>query len=105
VQSAPVNTATPIVSGTPRAGRTITARVGRFSGTTPIAYSYQWHACLTRTSASASLPAGCTEISGAFNSSFALTNAQVGRYMVVRVVATNLHGSATFFSTASIVVR
>ena len=105
VQSAPVNTATPIVSGTPRAGRTVTARVGRFSGTTPIAYSYQWYACLTRTSASPSLPAGCTEISGAVNSSFALSNAQVGRYMVVRVVATNLHGSATFFSTASIVVR
>lgn len=105
VQSAPVNTAAPIVSGTPRAGRSVTARVGRFSGTTPIAYSYQWYACLTRTTASPSLPSGCSEIAGAVNSSFTLTNAQVGRYMVVRVVATNLHGSATFFSTASIVVR
>ena len=105
VQSAPVNTATPAVSGTPRAGRSIGARVGIFSGTAPIGYSYQWYACLTRTSASPSLPAGCTEISGATGSAFTLTSAQVGRYMVVRVVATNLHGSATFFSTASIVVR
>jgi len=105
VQSAPVNRGAPVASGTPRAGRVLTARVGSFSGTTPITYAYQWYACLTRTLSSPTPPVGCTEISGATSGTFALTAAHVGKYMVVRIVASNVHGSATAFSMASTVVR
>src|SRR5205823_5912742 len=41
----PANTAAPTVSGTPRDGELLTTDTGTWTGTPPLAYSYQWRRC------------------------------------------------------------
>src|SRR5215211_741859 len=43
--AAPVNGSPPTVSGTARAGQTLTAGPGSWSGSEPIGYGYQWRRC------------------------------------------------------------
>ena len=42
ILNAPVNVTPPIVTGTTNVGDTLTATPGTWTGTAPIAYSYQW---------------------------------------------------------------
>src|SRR5581483_494983 len=80
---APSSTQAPTVpANVVRQGFTLKATTGVWSGTTPLSYAYQWHAC---TSAA---PSGCANI-GTNSSSYTLTSSEVGRYVYVTVTASN----------------
>ncbi len=76
----PVVTAAPIISGIAQSGQVLTVSSGTWSGTTPIAYSYQWQR-------------GTTNVAGATANTYTLTNADVSHTMRVVVSATNPVGS------------
>ncbi|HKP91424.1 MAG TPA: hypothetical protein VJT75_15775, partial [Thermoleophilaceae bacterium] len=94
---APTNTAAPSISGTTRDGQTLTAANGTWTGTPPIAFTYQWRRC-------DAAGAGCADIGGATASTYDLAAADVGRTIRVVVTATNPGGgtSATSAQSATI---
>ncbi len=96
--SPPVNTAPPVISGTPQEGQTLNASTGSWRGTQPITYTYQWLRC-------DSSGAACGEIGDATGSTYAVTSGDVGGTLRVAVTATNSVGSATATSNATTVVQ
>jgi Disaggregatase related len=95
--TAPMNTSPPSISGSVRPGQTLTGAAGAWSGTTPIAYAYQWRRC-------DSTGAGCTDLSGATSQSYTLATADVGSTIRLVVTASNVAGSSTATSAATGVV-
>ena len=95
--SGPVNTAPPAISGTPRAGASVTASTGTWSGS-PTAYAYQWSRC-------DSAGAGCAQIPGATSSAYTAATTDVGATLRVAVTASNTGGSATASSAPTTVVQ
>src|SRR3954452_19005629 len=95
----PVNTVVPVVSGTLEDGSTLSATTGTFTGTAPIAYTYQWQRCDADGT-------HCADISGATSSTYDLEPADVGHAIVVEVTATNAAGDgvATSAPGASVAV-
>jgi hypothetical protein len=91
--TAPVNTAEPVISGSPVEGSTLTTTTGTWTGVGTITYAYQWVRC----GADGGLPDGsdCPSISGATSSSYTLTADDVDRRLRVQVTATNAAGSTT----------
>ena len=92
--SAPRNTVPPAISGTTTEGATLGAAPGTWSGTLPIAYSFQWLRC----------DAGggnCAAISGATGQSYVVTGADVGLTLRVSVTGRNSAGSSTVQSLAT----
>ena len=83
--SAPVETALPAISGEAEDGGTLTASTGTWSGTPTISYDYQWESC-------SSSGEGCSNISGATTSSYAIPHEQVGDTLRVKVTAKNSAG-------------
>ena len=90
----PVNTTPPVVSGTTQDGSTLGVNLGTWTGTTPLAYAYQWQRC-------DSAGANCVDIAGATSSTFALTAADIGHKLRARVTATNVAGSAAVTTVPS----
>ena len=84
--NAPVNTEAPTVSGTATAGQLLTASSGKWSGTEPITYEYEWLRCNT---------AGAECATAAAASALPLymvAGADVGHTLRVNVIAKNLGG-------------
>jgi hypothetical protein len=92
----PVNTSPPVVLGSAQQGQTLTASPGGWSGTQPIGYTYQWQRCDTS-------GMNCADV-GTGDSSYTLTNADVGFTIVVAVTASNSVSSATAPSAATMAV-
>ena len=89
IPAPPSNLSLPIIIGTARTGETLTASSPSSSWTgSPTSYSYQWKR--------ASAPSGSySNISSlATSNSYELTDADVGKYIKVSVVATNSIGSS-----------
>jgi hypothetical protein len=89
---APANTVAPAVSGAARDGQTLSAGTGTWTGTDPIAYTYQWQRC----------DAGggnCADIAGETGSSYDLAAADIGHSVRVQVTGTNVAGNATASSS------
>lgn len=86
--AAPQNTSAPTISGDPRAGQTLTASPGSWSGTTPITYTYQWFRC------GANLD-NCAALAGASGNTYTVQSDDVGKRLLVQVTATNADGSGT----------
>jgi large repetitive protein len=84
--AAPTNSVLPSVSGTAQEGQTLTAGAGTWTHSPT--FAYQWQHCN-------SSGTGCTAVSGATNSTFDLTGADVGFRIRVHVTATNNGGSAS----------
>jgi hypothetical protein len=99
---APVRISDPVVSGTARAGSTLTATQGQWRNT-PTSFAFQWVRCPT----SGGNPTGsdCAAIGGATAATYQVATADVGRRLRVRVTATNADGSATAASNATAVVQ
>lgn len=92
----PANTSPPTISGDARQGQTLTASPGTWSGTTPIAYTYQWFRC------GANLD-NCAPIVGAANNTYTVGAADVGGRLLVQVTATNAEGSGTAQASTGVV--
>ena len=101
-QLVPVNTAEPVVSGSPVEGSALTVSQGTWIGAA-IEYTYQWVRC----PADGGLPDGsnCPTITGATNSDYSLTQADVGSRVRAQVIASNSAGSAAAVSNPSDVVQ
>jgi hypothetical protein len=97
---APANSVKPVVSGSALVGSALSSTTGTWSGTAPIAYARQWLRCTS------TLTTACTAISGATAASYVLAAADAGRYIRVRVTASNARSSVEALSaqTAAIVV-
>jgi len=93
----PSETSPPTIGGTTEAGKTLTADPGKWSGTSPISYTYQWLRCDSH-------GGGCGGISGATAREYDLRSNDVGHTLRVRVTAKNSAGSSTDTSAPSAVV-
>jgi hypothetical protein len=96
--SAPAPSAQPTPSGTPVEGQTLTASNGRWSGSPPTSYAYQWQRCAG---------SSCSDISGATAKTLTLVNADVGKQVRYKLVATNSSGSGSIYSnlTSQVVAK
>jgi len=83
--TAPAEGSRPAISGQTTIGRSLSASTGKWSGTPPLSFSYQWQRCHLR----------CTKIAGARRSSYKPTVADAGATMLVTVTATNVAGHAS----------
>ena len=90
----PANTSLPTISGTARDTQTLTAANGTWTGTLPLVFTRQWRRC----------NGTCQDIAGATGATYALTGADVGSTIVLRITATNGSGSASADSAATGVV-
>ena len=101
--SLPANTLAPSISGTAKVATQLTGSPGTWGGypapSTP--YAYAWFSCTGSGSASATKPSNCTAISGATASTFTPTSTQVGKYLRLKVTASNTSGSTFYFSAAT----
>jgi hypothetical protein len=95
-EAAPVNSATPTISGTPQENSTLTAANGTWSGS-PTGYTYAWSRCNQNGDT-------CSTIAGAAAQTYALVTADVGSTIRVAVTATNADGSAQATSAPTAVV-
>ncbi len=93
---APVIEQAPPITGVALAGQTLTAGTGVFSGESPITYSYQWERCVQ--------PGSCADIEGAKQSSYALTESDIGSTILVLVSAADAGGSTTAVSALTAAV-
>jgi len=93
---APSNTSAPTISGTAQVGKTLTADPGKWSGTTPITFTYQWQRCGRDGD-------GCSNIND-HGRHHTVTSADVGNTVRVVVTAKNSDGTATAASAPTAVV-
>jgi hypothetical protein len=95
-RSAPVNTAKPTISGTPRVGEELTASNGTWTGGAT-SFTYQWQRCTSSTT--------CANVDGATARTYGVRSADVGNTLRVTVTAHNASGStatATSDQTATV---
>jgi hypothetical protein len=86
---APKNTEAPTVSGTPTAGQLLTASSGKWSGTEPIAYEYEWLRCNTS-------GGECTQAAApSLLPTYTVAAADVAHTLRAKVLAKNLAGSSS----------
>jgi hypothetical protein len=81
--SAPVNTALPIITGTVRAGQTIQVSTGTWTGYPTPTYSYEWR-----------IGGGNNTYAGSTSSSITIPPGYVGSKLYCRVTATNTAGTS-----------
>lgn len=87
VDIAPANTAVPIITGTARTGATLTATTGSWTSA-PTSYTYQWKRANTA-------GGSYTDIASGVNSTYVLTDSDIGKYIKVAVIAINTAASST----------
>ena len=80
--AAPVNTAIPVIFGTPVVGQTIVTTNGSWTGYPSPTFAYQWKR-------------NGSDIIGETSSSYVVAVADVGQNITVTVTATNTQGSAS----------
>jgi hypothetical protein len=86
----PSNTVAPSTpTGTAQQGQVLTANSGTWTNS-PTSYSYQWWNCTAPNNSGS-----CTAISGANSSTYTVQSADVGKYILFSVFATNGYGNAS----------
>jgi serine protease AprX len=94
---APTNTAAPSIAGAAEAGIALSAEAGDWSGTPPLAYSYQWQRCMAS-------GADCRDIASATGAAYTPGADDIGSVVRVVITATGSEGSATASSAPTAVV-
>ncbi|MFL5970212.1 MAG: family 43 glycosylhydrolase [Gaiellaceae bacterium] len=89
----PGNTSPPVVSGTAVSGSSVHADVGRWSGTPPISYAYQWQQCDDSGDS-------CRDLDAATAPDYPVPYSDVGPTLRVGVTASGPGGSSTAVSPA-----
>lgn len=97
VLSDPGETAGPSISGSPTEGKTLTAVVGNWIGTSSITFGYQWRRCN-------SSGGSCGDIGNATGKSYNLVSDDVGHTIRVHVTATDNAGTSSDTSGATNVI-
>lgn len=87
----PALSAAPVVSGTVQQGRKLSAAAGTWTGSGPIAYSYQWYRCDAAGS-------HCSSVHGATLATYTLVAADAGRTIGLTVRATDKTGTASAYA-------
>jgi len=97
VAGVPVNTVSPVISGTAQQGKGLATTEGSWTNS-PDSYTYQWQRC--------SAGQGCSDIAGATASGYVPSAADVGDMLVVTVTAHNAGGSSSADSapTAAVLI-
>ena len=93
----PVSTASPMIEGTPQAGKLLAALPGAWGGGKPATLSYQWQSCLSAGS-------GCLPIAGATGETYSPAAPDVGHALSVLVTAQSPAGSSTAGSAPTLAV-
>ena len=86
VPAAPSLQFAPTISGTAEVGRTLTAHPGSWTNS-PTSYQYHWEQC-------SSTGANCQNITGAVGAGHKLASSDLGKRLVVEVVAVNAGGQS-----------
>ena len=96
VDIAPTNTAIPVITGTARTGETLTASRGSWtsSPSASTTYAYQWKRAST-------VGGTYTNITSATDRTYDVTDADIGDYIKVSVIATNGIGSSSAILSAA----
>jgi hypothetical protein len=100
--SAPVKSKNPKITGSAKVGMKLTADgfIASWEGEPTLAY--QWFACTKKGTNTPSVkPSNCKSISGASAKKLTLKKAQKGKFIRVRVTATNDAGSTVVFSKST----
>jgi Domain of unknown function DUF11 len=93
----PVNTVSPVLSGTAQAGSTLSVSTGTWTGAAPIAVAYQWQAC-------SSTGMNCSNINGQTTSAYPINSGDVGRTVRATVTASNSGGNTVVNTATSAVI-
>jgi hypothetical protein len=89
------------LTGKTKVGQTITVSPGKWNGTAPITYKYQWYVCAaasTKVLTTGKVAPKCTLIKSATKTSFKATTKQKGGYLAVLLTGTNKTGSSSIFT-------
>src|SRR4029079_775142 len=94
---APKNTTAPQISGKAQVGQTLTTDNGTWTGTAPLAFTYQWRICNDNGNA-------CHDVTGAAGNEYTVKSGDSGNTLRVQVTAKNADGAdtATSVPTAAI---
>ena len=82
----------PSIAGTLKVGSTITAKVGTWSASPAAKYAYAWFACTASQTAQSEVDVGCVQLAGKTSTTLKLTSSHRGKYILVRITATNVEG-------------
>jgi hypothetical protein len=87
------NTVAPTVAGAEKVGQKLTAASGTWTGTAPIAFTYQWYRC-------DGAAAHCSSIHGATAATYKLVTADGGKTVALTVTAKDSTGTKAAYAAA-----
>ncbi len=97
----PVNLEAPSISGSNLLNQILTAEVGTWTAAPLPNFRFLWFRCNEE---DAVAPTSCSEITGATGKNYTLTTADVGKFISVRVSATNSSGTSDAYSDLTTII-
>lgn len=102
INQPPSNRTPPVMPLAAFVDKDLVSDTGAWDGFPAPTYAKQWLLCNTKQDLSATVqPAGCSEITGATNTTYKPLETQLGKFLVLRITASNLVGSATVWSSST----
>ena len=96
----PVNTVSPSISGNKVVSQRLTVSNGTWKES-PSEFSYSWFRCLTSKVAATTFGTGCSQIDDSGESSYTLTQSDIGKYIVAKVTGSNAASSNSKWSSST----
>ena len=90
------------ISGTVKVGRTLNASSPNWTGFPTPTSSSQWMRCTTQvTSQTTRLPKNCVDIANANSLNYTIKSADVGKFLLLKTSASNIHGTSYVWSIST----